>query len=110
VYEQDKEGKWVANIEKPFFEEAKQKFQEDKCEDGQVAKPRDIYAVELGGPYHTHGFFATTESSLTVCLTACLTLFHQIILKLDVVLQHVLQHILTLFLIQHPLSIRGHIE
>jgi hypothetical protein len=42
------------NFETPFFKEARKKYQEDKCEDAQLAKPRVIYAAELGGAYHTH--------------------------------------------------------
>ena len=68
VYEQNDDGKWVVNTEKPFFKEARKKYQDDKCQDGQVAKPRAIYAIELGGPCPTHLYHHMTESiySLTV--------------------------------------------
>ena len=54
MYEKAKDGSWLVNFETPFFKEARKKYQEDKCEDAQLAKPRVIYAAELGGAYHTH--------------------------------------------------------
>ena len=62
MYEQQDDGKWTANIEKPFFKEARKKYQDDKCTDGQMAKPRAIYAIELGGPYPIHLYYHMTES------------------------------------------------
>jgi len=64
-----KEGKegnvrqeWVMSCDKPFFQEARERFQEDKAEDGETAKPRAIYAIEMGGPYRTHVYYHMTES------------------------------------------------
>lgn len=42
------------NLDKPFFKEAMIKYTKDICKDGQVAKPRAIHAIELGGQYHIH--------------------------------------------------------
>ena len=69
MYSKDSDGAWVANADTPFFKEHRQKFQEDKCEDGQIAKPRAIYAAELGGPYHTHVSYQGRVYSLTIYIT-----------------------------------------
>ena len=95
MYVKDEAGKLQAvktPEETPFFQEYRKKFQEDKCEDGQIAKPRDVYAAELGGPYHTHVSYqdriyivlqSTLQSSDNLevggCLIACLTAYLHIL-------------------------------
>jgi len=69
VYVKDDEGKIITKIDTPFFKEYRKKFQGDKCEDGQIAKPREIYAAELGGPYHTHVSYQDRVYSLTIYIT-----------------------------------------
>jgi hypothetical protein len=54
VFKQLECGTWTVNLDKPFFKEAKIKYTKDICKDGQVAKPRAIHAIELGGQYHIH--------------------------------------------------------
>jgi hypothetical protein len=39
------------------------KYIKDICKDGQVAKPRAIHAIELGGQYHIH-----VSYSMQLCL------------------------------------------